>query len=1108
MALLAVIAVTPPAVSQNILSNGVIIEEVTKDYEASRAGLQPGDVVQAWARGADRREIKSAFDLSWVETEQAPRGEVTLRGLRRGAEQVWKLGGGRWQVTARPDLPDSLLVVYRDGQKLMKDGKLSDAAARWREGAAKADELQLKAAGLWLRERAANGLTAVRQWNDADQFYQQAIQQSADAGSYVEAQLWNEWAVAYAKRADWEDAEKCARVGLTQSQAEGANSLQTAGILNILGSIAFYRRQINQSEEYYNSAFSIIRDNAPQGIGAGVVLDNLGNIASTRGDLNKAEELYQQGLAILRKFPPEGMEVSWLLLSLSKIFSERGDLAKAEESLQSVVAIQQRLVPHSLTLATGLNDVGVIAWQRGNLREAEYYFQQGLALRRELAPGSLYVAESLTNLGATELERGEIGPSESYHQEALALKQKLAPDSLDLSDVLNNLGILAQKRSDLAKAEDFHLRAIEIRRRLAPESLSFAESLQNLGEVAQSRGDLGKAEDYFRQSLAIRERIAPNSSMRAESLASLASAIKSKGDLGTAGQLFEKALSVLEAQIALLGGGQETHVGFRAQHIHYYLDYVDLLMLNHKPELAFQVLERSRARSLVEMLSEAHTNIHTGVNPNLLEQERSLRARITSRSDRRMKMMPRETPADQVAAVESELAELLGQYQKVEGAIRSSSPSYASLIQPQPLTASQVQETLLDEDTLLLEYALGEERSYVWAISRTQVASSELSKRSEIEEAARRVYESLTARSRSVRGETHPQREARLAGSDAAYARAVKELGRLIVAPVFAQILHKKRLLVVCDGILQYIPFALLPVDPTSNGKLADSPLVAEHEIINLPSASILAELRRDIATRPKYSKRVAVLADPVFSREDARTRALATRLRQKESTLVTAPRRREDLTRAATDLDLSLVGAVPLARLPFTQQEALAIMATVEPGQGMAALGFDADRAKATSPELANYRVVHFATHGLLDNQHPELSGLVFSLFDRKGEQQNGFLKLEDIYNLNLPADLVVLSACETGLGKYFQGEGLVGLTRGFMYAGAKRVVASLWRVNDVATSELMGRFYNAMFHEGLSPSAALRKAQLQMLQQERWQSPYYWAAFVLQGDWTNPAQ
>jgi CHAT domain-containing protein len=153
--------------------------------------------------------------------------------------------------------------------------------------------------------------------------------------------------------------------------------------------------------------------------------------------------------------------------------------------------------------------------------------------------------------------------------------------------------------------------------------------------------------------------------------------------------------------------------------------------------------------------------------------------------------------------------------------------------------------------------------------------------------------------------------------------------------------------------------------------------------------------------------------------------------------------------------------------------------------------------------PALSQYRIVHFATHGLLNSEHPEFSGLVFSLVNERGKAQDGFLQLQDIYNLNLSADLVVLSSCETALGKEISGEGLVGLTRGFMYAGATRVVASLWNVSDAATARLMADFYRAMEHDGLRPAAALRSAQIQMWKQKRWSSPYFWAAFQIQGEW-----
>jgi CHAT domain-containing protein len=189
--------------------------------------------------------------------------------------------------------------------------------------------------------------------------------------------------------------------------------------------------------------------------------------------------------------------------------------------------------------------------------------------------------------------------------------------------------------------------------------------------------------------------------------------------------------------------------------------------------------------------------------------------------------------------------------------------------------------------------------------------------------------------------------------------------------------------------------------------------------------------------------------------------------------------------------------------RLPFSRREAEAITATVPRGQWAKALDFQASRDAATDAGLSDYRVVHFATHGLLDSNNPELSGVVLSLVDQRGQSQNGFLRLHEIYNLKLPVELVVLSACRTGLGKDIRGEGLVGLTRGFMYAGAARIVASMWKVDDAATANLMKGFYRAMFVRGMRPAAALREAQVEMWRQKRWRSPYYWAAFVLQGEW-----
>jgi CHAT domain-containing protein len=325
---------------------------------------------------------------------------------------------------------------------------------------------------------------------------------------------------------------------------------------------------------------------------------------------------------------------------------------------------------------------------------------------------------------------------------------------------------------------------------------------------------------------------------------------------------------------------------------------------------------------------------------------------------------------------------------------------------------------------------------------------------------------------------------------------AARKLSEMVIGPV-AHLLPGKRLLIVSDGALQYIPFSPLPT-PGRHGDV--TPLVVHHEIINLPSASVLAELRRQAIGRGKAPMAVAVLADPIFDPTDERLRKLPP---QKSSSSASSSRRDSDVIRAAADLGLTR-GAMPyLSRLLYTRNEADAVMAMTPQGKGMLAVDFNASRAAAISPALAKYRIVHFATHGIINNRHPELSGLVLSLVNKQGKPQDGFLKLQDIYNMRLPVDLVVLSGCETGLGEQISGEGLLSLTRGFMYAGATRVVASLWSVSDIATASLMAGFYRAMEHDGLRPAAALRAAQIQMWKQKQWSSPYYWAAFQIQGEW-----
>jgi CHAT domain-containing protein len=516
---------------------------------------------------------------------------------------------------------------------------------------------------------------------------------------------------------------------------------------------------------------------------------------------------------------------------------------------------------------------------------------------------------------------------------------------------------------------------------------------------------------------------------------------------------------------------------------------------------AFSVSERRRARSLVDSLEEARANIRQGVSPELLIRERALRAKLNQQAEGQIKLLSGKHTPEQAAVLANQVDAITAEYEQILTEIKVSSPRYAALTQPVPLTLRQVQTEILHPDTLLLEYALGKERSYLWAVTSTTIAGFQLAPRTQIESLARRVYDLMISRNQSVKFEESQERQARVARADAEYVQTAGDLSRMLLGPVAGQ-MGNRRLLIVGDGVLQYMSFAALPLPAASTrgGKLpAYVPLIAEHEIISLPSVSTLAVLRNEIAGRKPAPKAIAVLADPVFDRNDERVKA---------NTSVMTPNRQHpdkedaqgddetqigELTRSAMDLGLT-DKQLRFPRLPFTRQEASAITALITAGQNKTATDFAANRATAMAPEMSQYRYVHFATHGLLNNTHPELSGMVLSLVDEDGKENNGFLSTNEIYNLNLPAELIVLSGCRTGLGKELKGEGILGLTRAFMYAGAPRVLVSLWDVNDESTAELMTRFYAGMLgKKRLSPAASLREAQLSMLRSARWQMPYF---------------
>ena len=832
------------------------------------------------------------------------------------------------------------------------------------------------------------------------------------------------------------------------------------------------------------------------------ILTNLGRVYSDLGEADKALEHLDQALK-LSMAANDPQSQAMVHNNIGAIYNLIDEHQRALDHFGRAMATQgagQNNRARSMTLT----NLGSTYQALGEYEKALAGYQEVLAIVRasNYAPG---IASALQNMAGVYIAMGEPRKALEVLNEALPIVRSGGHRALEIH-VLGSLGAAHYDLGEPQKALAMYQQAVAISRELGLRREE-AMALYEIGVVYASTGDGRNAMEQLNQSLALSRSIKSHA-IEALVLYQIARTESDLDRLDEARAHIEAALAITDAIRAKVTG-PELRASYAASKRDFHELYINTLMrLNRRrpsegyDAAAFAASERARARSLLEMLAEARLDIRRGVNAPLLERERSLQQRVNARAEQLTRLLSGSHTEERASALKKELDSLLTEYQQSQARIRASNPRYAALTQPEHLSLSEVQRAL-DSETLLLEYSLGRQRSYLWAVSNTSITAYELPKRDEIEAAARRAHELLIS---SHKREF--QTEAKVASA---------ELSRMVLGPAAAQ-LGQKRLLIVADGALQYIPFGALPApSEMSNMKsqISDKPLVVDHEIVSLPSASVLAALRQELSGRKPAPKSVAVLADPVFTSDDPRVIAAQAKGKtapQKAAPQNTAPQNTAPqnkaansagvLARAAVERAAKESGVTALTRLRFTRQEAEAIAALFPGAKSLKAVNFAANRATATSAEMADYRIVHFATHVLLNSRHPELSGAVFSLVDERGNYVDGFLRLHEIYNLKLAADLVVLSACQTALGKEVKGEGLIGLTRGFMYAGAPRVVASLWSVDDRATAELMKRFYRAM-GKGRTAAAALREAQVAMWSEEGWREPFYWGGFVLQGEW-----
>jgi CHAT domain-containing protein/predicted negative regulator of RcsB-dependent stress response len=746
-----------------------------------------------------------------------------------------------------------------------------------------------------------------------------------------------------------------------------------------------------------------------------------------------------------------------------------------------------------------LDNLGLLHAFLGDVLHALEYFNSALVIRerrKELKGWGV----TLSNIGLTYTLLGKHKEALQQLELALPLCQR-ARDKRFEAYTLVRMGMAYVAMNDPSKALESYKKALEIQQDPAlADQRGQAITLDKMGEALALSGKPVQALEAYGN--AVQRWIAVGDDQgRALSLYGIARIERNRPNLANARDRIDEAIKLVEKvrnkvtarqlQMIYFAGKQDLY----ALAIDVRMQLYERTKSNADLEAAVSLSEQSRARNLIDLLAAAHVDLSKSMSSAEAEKNIKLQRQINELTQSHLRLLSIKAKKDATVVFDTLKSRIQEQDDLLTSVARRGSAGGNQ--SAHLLTPHEIQQ-LLDDKTMVLEFSLGEERSHLWTITQSNINYYGLPAGPEIEKAANKLSQALIAYEQKRRpNESDAEFTNRLRLKPDYYLSSALDLSHMVLGEVWPQ-LGNKRLVIVADGALQYIPFEVLPSPASSlDGGGSIPPLVAKNEVVYQPSASALGLLRG--VARPNLSKTVAVFADPVFSDDDDRVQPT----QKSQSRKAVVNRSREKLTSSLRDVGDD---DFTLSKLAYSLKEANGITALAPRGSWMKKVGFDANREAATSPSLKQFSIVHFATHGIVNDKQPELSGIVLSLVNKRGQDQDGYLTLHDIYYLDLPIRLVVVSACRTGIGKQVPGEGLIALTRGFMHAGAQGVVVSLWDVDDEATAEFMTRFYEQMLGKNkLSPAAALRqaKSEMQVHANERWRAPYYWAGFVLQGDW-----
>ncbi len=800
--------------------------------------------------------------------------------------------------------------------------------------------------------------------------------------------------------------------------------------------------QIKQSQKLWHST------NNKRGIV--LAFSRLGFIYLLTDEKQKAIDNYFQAKSM---FPDDVdyREHAIMFSGIGTFNSQYGQLDLAENYFRLAVETHKK-AKYENGQTAALHNLAQTLYLKGEITESKNLFQKALELSKKI-DNKLFVAMITEDFGVIDFHEGKY--DEAIKKLTYADKV-IKQQSLELSRIENSIGKVYEKKEDYETARKFYTSALEVSRRTF-DAVETSENLYDLAQLSKRDGKIEQALDESAESLQITE------------------------------SLYKDV------------GNQNLRKSYLANSYDRYELHIDLLLKLHQqfPEKGFekkalQTSEKARSRLMLENLLFADRDLTLDADPQTVAEENELANLISKTKEKLTELLSDPNQSGELLEIkqlEDELGIQENQLEIVRADLRRNSPMYSSIKNYSEFDIGEFQDEVLDENTILLEFFFGKEQSYLWLISNKDIEVFLLPNAETLNEKIDNLLK-LLALDQNKTDDNIEEYQKNRRQTEAKYWRESKEFSTTI----FEQIIDKmegKRLLIVPDGKLRYFPVSALP-HPYRSG---NTPLLITNEITYQPSGSLLSLIKKRKSNDDLHKRSFFVVSDPVYSLNDVRLPSKKNYYSTSDST---------ENSNLKSDL-VQNESLNVLERLDASDEESATIFGLFNRDNSEVLSGFSANRQNFLNRQLSEFKVLHFATHGVFNEKFPDLSGIVLSQYDERSEKQNGLVWLQDIYRLKLTADLVVLSACDTAIGEDIKGEGLQSLTNGFLQIGAKSVISSHWKVEDNATLELMKSFYEILASENVPTSEALRQAKIKMFKNPNYQFPYYWSSFTLRGDFQN---